>query len=272
MRILEHESSGTLVHATAPPSDLSRVVLWCGGTPHTGALLAPVVAAAAAVRRDVLTVARPGFGGAPRREGRTVADGAEDAVGVLERLDLQDVLVVGYSGGGPHALAVAAAVPRRVRAVLTFGGIAPYEGTPEWFTGMVDPSGLQAAVDGPVARGAHAGDFDPRSFNDRDHAALEGEWGALGTDAQAAHQHGPDGEVDDDLAFVRPWGVSFDAYDVPTRLVHGQDDRVVPAGHAAALAAGVPGATAVVHPGDGHVSVLAHLADELRRISSGAPA
>lgn len=272
MRILEHASPGPVVHATAPAAGLTSVVLWCAGTPHTGALLAPVVAAAAAVRRDVLTVARPGYGGAPRREGRTVADGAQDAVGVLERLDLQDVLVVGYSGGGPHALAVAAAVPRRVRAVLTLGGIAPYDGTPGWFTGMVDPSGLQAAVAGPEARSAHAGDFDPRSFNARDHAALEGEWGALGTDAQAAHQHGPDGEVDDDLAFVRPWGVSLDAYDVPTRLVHGEDDRVVPAGHAAALAARVPGATAVVHAGDGHVSVLAHLAAELRRISAGGPA
>lgn len=65
MRILERESSRLVVHASTPADTLSSVVLWLGGTPHTGALLEPVVAAAASVRRDVVSLARPGYGGAP---------------------------------------------------------------------------------------------------------------------------------------------------------------------------------------------------------------
>ena len=33
---------------------------------------------------------------------------------------------IGWSGGGPHALACAAVLPDRIRAVATIGGVAPY--------------------------------------------------------------------------------------------------------------------------------------------------
>lgn len=69
MRILEHDLPASVVHATATADALSHVVLWLGGTPHTGGLLEPVVAAAAAIGRDVISVARPGYGGALRRAG-----------------------------------------------------------------------------------------------------------------------------------------------------------------------------------------------------------
>lgn len=267
MRILESEPERLVVHATAPASELSAVVLWLGGTPHTGALLEPVVAAAANVEREVVSVARPGYGGARRRKGRSVADAADDAAGVIELLGLEDVIVVGYSGGGPHAIAAGAARPRQTRAVLTFGCIGPYDGTAEWFTGMADPSGLAAAAHGLAARTAHPDDFDTSSFNARDYATLEGEWSDLALDAQASHHHGPAGAIDDDLAFVRPWGFSLDDCTVPVVLVQGEQDRVIPVRHAHAIAALLPAATAVIHPHEGHVSILRALDAQLRDIA-----
>jgi pimeloyl-ACP methyl ester carboxylesterase len=256
MRILEHELPSSIVHATADTRALSRVVLWLGGTPHTGGLLAPVVHAAASLGRDVISVARPGYGGAPRRAGRSVADGIGEVVRVLDVLDLEDVVVVGFSGGGPHAIATGAARPHRVGGVLTFGCIAPFSADRDWFVGMADPSALKAAVQGIVARTAHPDDFEPSSFIDVDYEALDGPWSDLVTDTQAAHGYGDAGAVDDDMAFVRPWGFSLDDCTVPVALVHGARDRVVPAHHANVLSASLPAGNAIIHADDGHVSIL----------------
>src|SRR4029079_6298036 len=67
---------------------------------------------------------RPGYGSSARRRGRTVADDADDAVAVLDHLGIDRAWVVGWSGGGPHALGFAAQAPDRVRAVATIGCIA----------------------------------------------------------------------------------------------------------------------------------------------------
>ncbi|MBG6054743.1 pimeloyl-ACP methyl ester carboxylesterase [Salinibacterium sp. CAN_S4] len=267
MRILEHHSSRIVVHASAPTDALASVVLWLGGTPHTGALLQPVVAAGTSVARDIVSIARAGYGGAPRHEGRNVADAADEIVQVLDLLDLDDVIVAGFSGGGPHAIAVGAARPQRTRAVLTFGCIAPYGTTDEWFAGMADPSGLQAAAKGLNARTAHPDEFDPSSFIPADHAALEGTWRDLVLDTQASDLYGPSGAIDDDMAFVRPWGFSLDECTTPVVLLHGQKDRIVPVRHANVIAERLPRATVSIHPNEGHVSILRSLDTELRKIA-----
>lgn len=175
---------------------------------------------------------------------------------MLDLLDLDDVIITGFSGGGPHAIAVAAAPPHRTRAVLTFGSIAPYGMTDDWFAGMADPSGLEAAARGLGARTDHPDDFDRSSFIQPDYAALEGRWRNLVIDMQASHRHGPGGAIDDDLAFVQPWGFSLDDCTVPVVVAHGQDDRVIPVSHAHAITERLRHATASIYPHEGHVSVL----------------
>ena len=62
--------------------------------------------------------------------------------------------------------------------------------------------------------------------------------------------------MDDDLAYVAPWG--FDPGDVtaPALLIHGTDDRMVPAAHSRWLSRQIAGAELWESAGDGHVSVL----------------
>jgi pimeloyl-ACP methyl ester carboxylesterase len=67
--------------------------------------------------------------------------------------------------------------------------------------------------------------------------------------------------IDDDLAAVAPWGFDPAGIAVPTLLVHGGLDRVVPSSHSVWLARRVPSAGLWVRPGDGHVSVL-HAAED----------
>jgi pimeloyl-ACP methyl ester carboxylesterase len=62
---------------------------------------------------------RPGYGGSTRNEGRTVADAAADTAALADHLGAERFLVAGWSGGGPTALACAALLPDRVRAIVT---------------------------------------------------------------------------------------------------------------------------------------------------------
>lgn len=237
------------------------VLVWHHGTPQTGAVIAPVAAEAAARGVRVVSAARPGYPGSDPLPGRSIADAAADVLAVADALGVGRFVTVGASGGGPHALALAALAGDRATAVVTLAGLAPFDHSPDWFSGMASPGALRAALAGRDARLAYAetAEFDPESFTSRDYDALKGAWGPLGADAGAGAAEGPVGEADDDLAYVAPWGVELRAVRTPVLLVQGGADRVVPAPHAAAMLERLPDAELWIRPREGHVSVLTAL-------------
>ena len=74
----------------------------------------------------VVLAARPGYEGSTPRPGRRVVDVAEDTGAVLDDLGAGAFVTLGWSGGGPHALACAAALPGRCLAAASIAGVAPY--------------------------------------------------------------------------------------------------------------------------------------------------
>ena len=72
----------------------------------------PTIYARHGIRR--LTTDRPGYGESTRQPGRRVVDIVADVVEVADALGLDRFVVTGASGGGPHALALAAMLPDRV--------------------------------------------------------------------------------------------------------------------------------------------------------------
>jgi pimeloyl-ACP methyl ester carboxylesterase len=62
--------------------------------------------------------------------------------------------------------------------------------------------------------------------------------------------------IDDDCAFVRPWGLDLSSISVPVLLVQGGRDRVVPQRHSELLLRAIPTAELWLRPRDGHISVL----------------
>ena len=108
-----------------------------------------------------------------------------------------------------------------------------------------------------------ASEYDPEMFTPTDHAALEGDWGWLGRIAGEALEGGIGGMVDDDLAYVAPWGFDPATITAPVLVLHGDADRVVPSSHARWLADHIPSAELWLRPGDGHVSVLSAATDAL---------
>ena len=81
---------------------------------------------------------------------------------------------------------------------------------------------------------------------------------------------GVDGWVDDDLAFVKPWGFDVGSCGVPVVLAYGRQDKLVPAAHGDWLAAHVPGAVAWVDDGTGHMGNDAEVERDLAWLAGKA--
>jgi len=236
-------------------------ILWHHGSPHTGAPIEPLLAPAARRGIRLITYARPGYGASTPQPGRDVAAAAADAAAIADAFGVGRFAAMGASGGGPHALACGALLGDRVTAVATLAGLSPFTDEFDWYAGMQDDGALRAAREGREARArfAETEEFDPGTFTPADWAALEGAWAALGQDAMVASEAGPDGLIDDDVAFAAPWGFAPADVGVPVLVVHGSEDRMVPATHAHALIRAIPRPELWLRPRDGHVSVLAAL-------------
>ena len=229
------------------------------GTPNIGSPPEPLFADGDRLGLRWIGYDRPGYGGSAPAPGRDVASAATDTTRIADELGIDRFAVLGHSGGGPRALACAALLPERVIAAVSISGLAPY-GAPglDWFAGMASPGSLRAAVAGRAVKEAYEAaptETDP-GFIPVDWAALEGPWGWFGKVVGPALAGGPAAAIDDDLAYVMPWGFDPAGITRPVLLVHGGADAGVPSSHSAWLAAHIPGAELRISPGDGHISIL----------------
>jgi pimeloyl-ACP methyl ester carboxylesterase len=230
----------------------------------------------------MVTYSRAGYGASSRHAGRAVADVVGDMEQVLDHVGADRCVTAGWSGGGPHALAMAALRPERTAGALMIASVAPYDaGGLDFLAGMgqqnVEEFG--AALEGeaalrpyldaelPTLREADGpGIVEALStvLPDVDRALLTDE---LGEDL-AANMHeglrtGIDGWLDDDLACTRPWGFDLDAITAPTMLWQGTEDLMVPYAHGLWLADHVTGVKAHLLEGEGHLSVTFGALDEM---------
>ncbi len=278
---------GRLLDYDTGPGDPSLpLVVSHHGTPGAGTRDRHLDAAAAAAGLRVVTFSRPGYGGSTRRPGRTVADVAGDVAALLDHLGVESCATMGASGGGPHALATAALLPERVTGVLCVAGVAPWDAPDlDFLAGMGEDNaeefGLALEGEEPLRPWLEAQAQELRAATpsqvveslatllpqvDRD--AILGSAGTeLGEDLAAsfaeALRPGVDGWVDDDLAFTGAWGFDLADLQVPVMVWQGDADLMVPFSHGRWLAAHVPGATAHLLAGEGHLSIALGHAEEM---------
>jgi pimeloyl-ACP methyl ester carboxylesterase len=252
------------------------------GTPSGGLVYRTAAEAAAARGLRYVTYSRPGYGDSTRRPGRSVADCAEDVAAIAAALGLARLHVVGWSGGGPHALACAALLPRLVASAATLAGVAPHGAAGlDWAAGMgpenVEEFGLalegeqalrpfleRHAAELAVVTGEGVAAALGGLVTEVDRTALTGELADyIAAEFREAVRTGVDGWLDDDLAFVRDWGFPLDRVDVRVTTWQGAQDLMVPFAHGEWLAAHVAGARARLLPAEGHISLAARFADIL---------
>jgi pimeloyl-ACP methyl ester carboxylesterase len=188
---------------------------------------------------------------------------------------VQRFSTVGWSGGGPQALACAALIPERVIAAATIAGVAPRDAEGlDWLDGMgqenldefaaaqageeqllefIEPSRAQLESVSSTQIYEALGDL----LSEVDLSALSGEFAEYFADAtRTGLQHGVYGWYDDDLAMIRDWGFELAGVSTPVTIWQGAQDRMVPFAHGEWLAAHVPGASARLLPDHGHLSLV----------------
>jgi pimeloyl-ACP methyl ester carboxylesterase len=260
------------VYVAGPPD--GDTLLFHSGTPGIPLPYDPMVAMMAERGIRYVAFSRAGYGSSTRRSGRSVADVSDDAVTVLDHVGADTALTVGWSGGGPHALACAALLPNRIRAAATIAGAAPYPADGiDYLEGMGQENleEFAAALEGPQALipfkeraiaswGRVTADEVAASFGDLvddvDRGVLTGdfaEW--MAAVFREALREGYWGWFDDDMAFIRPWGFDLDAIRIPVHVWQGRHDRMVPFSHGQWLAAHVPTAVPHLFEDEGHLSL-----------------
>jgi pimeloyl-ACP methyl ester carboxylesterase len=289
--MVDTSAGATALTVTTPDGRSLDVLNWDGeGLPllyHSGTPggAVPWPTGIEAARRSGLrwvTYSRPGYGSSTPKPGRTVADAAADSATVLDALGIDDFVTIGWSGGGPHALACAALLPDRCRGVATIAGAAPsHEPDLDFLAGMAEDNVeeftlasqgravLAPAVDEMAqsyrsVTGEQIVEAMGGLLSEPDLAALEGPLADyIAALAREAVRVGVDGWVEDDLAFCAPWAFDLASIRVPVAVWQGGEDLMVPLSHGEWLAAHVPGARAHLLPGVGHVSLVARLDEVL---------
>jgi pimeloyl-ACP methyl ester carboxylesterase/glycosidase len=242
---------------------------------------------AAGVR--LITYDRPGYGGSTPAPGRRVVDGVADLAEVATSLGLERFAVVGWSSGGPYALAAAARMPERLTAVAIVAADGPSEEAPELLEALSEASrdrverlrrgdpAVAAELEERIAPFAkdparilegndEAGPDDPD-------ARLLGEppfRAAVAAMFEEAFRQGTIGWRDDWLASYTPWGFGLDEVRRPVDVWWGDADHMLERPHTDALLAGL-GEAARFHlvPGAGHMLAATHWTEILAALLAG---
>lgn len=258
-----------------------RSIFALHGTPGSRLLWHGLVEDAEARGIRLLGYDRAGYGGSSRDIGRSVAAAAVDVAAIADALGIEHFAVHGGSGGGPHALACAALLSDRVVAAASLAGVAPWEAEGlDWLDGMgqdnLDEFGATLAGVEELAaylliqRDAMLEDT-PEAIADSlrsllcppDLAVLTGDVASFLFDQmRAGISDQLVGWIDDDLAFVKPWGFELEEIRAPVQVWHGAQDQFVPVAHGYWLAERIPGVETHIHEEDGHLTLqLARIGD-----------
>jgi len=215
---------------------------------------------------------RPGYGLSTAKPDRRLLDWAHDVAELADRLGIGDLAVAGVSGGGPHALACAAAFPDRVTVAVTLGSPAP-AGFPGATRGMSSGNrlGLWLQRFAPglfrrvMAGNAAAFHRDPQRFLDALAAGMSTSdrkimqrpevRTTLIRDLHEAYRQGSDAQiVDGTLAMTATsWGFELPGNAIPVHVWHGAEDRLVTRAMFDRLATEIPDVRAHLIPGAGHL-------------------
>ncbi len=274
-RLTVRAAAGRDIEVLVDGPEGGPALLFHGGTPSAATTFRQIADPAARSGLQTITYSRPGYAGSTPQHGRTVADAAQDSEAILDALGVDHFITIGWSGGGPHALACAALLPERCSAAATIAGLGPYGiAGLNWLEGMgpenVAEFGaavkgeqpltefLEAEVPGMRARtGAEVADALGGLVSDVDRAALTGDYAdALADSFRRSVSNGIAGWRDDDLAFARAWGFEPKTIGIPVAIWHGAQDRMVPLAHGRWLAANVTAARSRLLDDEGHLSLL----------------
>ena len=252
--------------------DSNFAILFHHGTPGDATMWRDWHDELASTSIRTISVSRPGYSLSDRNRRRRVVDAYSDHKEILDQFEIENFVSIGWSGGGPHALAMS--LDTRCRGIISLAGVAQFGQRDLDFLQGMGPENhdeFGVAQKGEVALRAWM-DANASAMKKVDGNGLREAFGGLigeadkevlagvfADDMAAAMRrglsHGFDGWIDDDLAFVQPWGFDLHHISIPVQLWQGDDDFMVPHSHSRWLASKIPGAEVKFMKREGHISL-----------------
>lgn len=197
--------------------------------------------------------------------GYTMVDLADDAAGLLAALGIDSANVFGISMGGMIALNLAVHHPARVRRLAlgctTAGGTLTVQPAPEVLSAMLEPASGGNRYD-DYLDGAWI-TLSPTTLEERPDLVTDL------AELAAGNRQTPQGYAGQ-LQAVTTHDVSayLEQITMPTLVMHGERDLLVPPANGRLLAERIPGATFVSYPDAGHMFFVEEQADVNRRLQA----
>lgn len=258
----------------------TNAIIFHHGTPAHASLWSAWLELAASRGIRALSFSRAGYGISDRNEGRTVFSNNGDVRELLDSFGIRDFVSIGWSGGGPHALATT--MMSGSKGAITLAGVGEYgapdldflagmgpENEEEFGEALKGEAEISAWMDKNAVPFKDVTDNDIREalgglIGDVDKKALEG---VIADEYATATRKGLavsfDGWIDDDIAFVQPWGFALADISVPVHIWQGDDDFMVPHAHSYWLEKHIPTGKLNFVPGHGHISLIADYKNEI---------
>ena len=213
---------------------------------------------------QIVSPSRPGYLRTPIEVGRSPDEQADAFAGLLDTLGIHSAAVVGASAGGPPALQFALRYPERCwglalisavnqpvpsfpRMMQSVLKVAPYVDFVPW---LVLNSAFMWVLDffmGSKLRSPTAGDPIKRALLD----SLLRSMFPISLRLQG---------LVNDLTWCKNLPpIPLENVTIPTLVIHGDSDTIVPFTHGQASAARIPGAEALLIPGGDHLCFVTHL-------------
>ncbi|MFN3867469.1 MAG: alpha/beta fold hydrolase [Hyphomicrobiaceae bacterium] len=257
--------------------------------------------AARALGLHIIAFDRPGYGHSPLDYGYSLARRTDTFIELINALGLDRFVLLGVSGGGPYAVALAARLGSRVRGLALVSPLGPLADLQE--RAKVDAGGKDTGIDQvPLSLGHRAFFLDlprhtwllrvnaeiamrsfraaPRFFahtfshllpeSDRKVVAAPEIERSIVEMTLEATRSGIGGGIADLEIYGKPWDVDYAAITAPTRIWQGLDDHIVPAAAALALGNLIPGARVERIEGAGHFWVYGQVSSVLADIKDMA--
>ncbi|HET9935745.1 MAG TPA: alpha/beta hydrolase [Methyloceanibacter sp.] len=244
-------------------------VLAIHGTPGSRLMFALTDATARERRLRIVAPERPGYGFSDFHFQRSLAEAASDLEQCADALGLRRFALIGVSGGGPYAVAAAAAMPRRIALLALVNPVGPIAECDRRiriskahrliFNRLGRSDAACTAFFWPLRRLVNSAPglayrvlqlrvpASDRTVLARDEVRV-----SLQAALREGLRPGIDGARQDLRLYCGKWQLSLRDIDVPAILWQGSDDVIVPPGAAYDLAETLPNCRLDVIQGGGH--------------------
>ena len=246
------------------------VVFFHHGTPSAGPFQPHIRCNADANGFRIIEVVRPGYGSSTAISDRSLNTVSQINLDIADDLGIENFAIIGGSGGGPHALTSGHLAGNRCIAQLIIASIAPMDDPNFDFTaGMSEEIrekrllALTSMKDFEAALSEEATKMSSYDFDqikemlngDPDNPISDERISSIQAIMQYSFIQGARGWIDDERAFLKPWGFSLEEISTPVQLWVGTKDVNVPQSHSHYLNGIIPNSELHIVEGKNHASI-----------------